>query len=104
MMFTSRYQNKMVKPIDVKALEGYRIWIKFEDGIEGELDLSHHAGRGVFEAWNDRQFFEAVRLSRYQAIVWGDDMELCANALYMELTGKSVDEVLPVSKSVNIVA
>ena len=94
----------MIRPTDVKALESYRIWIKFEDGVEGELDLSRHAGRGVFKAWEDREFFEAVRLSPYQAIVWGDDLELCANALYMELTGKSVDEVLPVSESVNIVA
>ena len=91
-----------MKPIAVKALEGYRIWIKFDDGIEGELDLSHHAGRGVFKAWEDREFFEAVRLSPYQVIVWGEDLELCANALYMELTGKTVDEVLPVADSVTV--
>ena len=91
-----------MKPIAVKALEGYRIWIKFDDGIEGELDLSHHAGRGVFKAWEDREFFEAVRLSPYQVIVWGEDLELCANALYMELTGKTVDEVLPVADSVSV--
>ena len=91
----------MIRPIDVKALDGYRIWIKFEDGAEGELDLSHHAGRGVFKAWEDRAFFEAVRLSPYQVVVWGDDLELCANALYMELTGKTVDEILPIADSVN---
>ena len=91
----------MIRPTDVKALEGYRIWIKFEDGAEGELDLSHHAGRGVFKAWEDRAFFEAVRLSPYQVVVWGDDLELCANALYMELTGKTVDEILPIADSVN---
>ena len=91
-----------MKPIAVKALEGYRIWIKFDDGVEGELDLSHHAGRGVFKAWEDREFFEAVGLSPYQVIVWGEDLELCANALYMELTGKSVDEVLPVADSVTV--
>ncbi len=91
----------MIRPIDVKALDGYRIWIKFEDGAEGELDLSHHAGRGVFKAWEDRAFFEAVRLSPYQVVVWGDDLELCANALYMEITGKTVDEILPIADSVN---
>ena len=91
----------MIRPTDVKALDGYRIWIKFEDGAEGELDLSHHAGRGVFKAWEDRAFFEAVRLSPYQVVVWGDDLELCANALYMELTGKTVDEILPIADSVN---
>ena len=99
---SERYQFAMIKAVDVKALEGYRIWIKFEDGSEGELDLSHHVGRGVFKAWEERAFFEAVSLSPYQVIVWGEDLELCANALYMELTGKTVDEILPVTDSVNV--
>ncbi len=91
-----------IRPTHIKALEGYRIWIAYEDGVEGELDLSHLAGRGVFNAWKDRKFFESVRLSPYQVIVWGDDLELCANALYMEITGKSVDEVLPIADPVNV--
>ena len=53
----------MIKPVDVAALDGYKIWIKFEDGAEGKLDLSRHAGRGVFKAWENRAFFESVRLS-----------------------------------------
>ena len=41
----------MFKPIDVKALPGYKIWVRFADGTEGEADLSHLAGRGVFALW-----------------------------------------------------
>ena len=85
----------MVKPIAVKALEGYRIWIKFDDGVEGELDLSHHAGRGVFKAWEDRAFFEAVEVPDYPAISWPGELDLCGDALYMELTGMTVEEFFP---------
>ena len=81
-------------PIEVKALDGYRIWIKFEDGTEGELDLSHHAGKGVFKAWEDREFFEAVEVSDYFAISWPGEIDLCPDALYMDLTGKSWDELV----------
>ena len=28
------------------------------------------------------------------AIAWGDDLDICPDALYMELTGKSVTEVM----------
>lgn len=35
--------------LEVKALTTYRIWIRYADGFEGEVDLSHLAGRGVFE-------------------------------------------------------
>ncbi len=84
----------MIRPIDVKALDGYRIWIKFEDGVEGELDLSRHSGRGVFKAWEDREFFEAVEVMPYDAIAWPGDLSMCGDALYMELTGKTLDDLL----------
>jgi hypothetical protein len=29
-------------------------WIRFEDGVEGGVDLSHPAGQGVFSVWRDR--------------------------------------------------
>ena len=87
----------MTIPTHVESRNGFRIWIEFDDGVQGEIDLSHLVGKGVFKAWEDRDFFEAVRLSPYQAIVWGEDLELCANAIYMEITGKTIDEVLPVA-------
>ena len=83
----------MLKPIAVEAREGYRIWMRFNDGASGEIDLSDMAGKGVFAAWNDRSFFESVRLTGYRAIAWGDDIDICADALYMELTGKTLDEL-----------
>ena len=41
----------MVKPIQVRALPHHRIYIKYNDGAEGEVDLSDLVGPGVFEAW-----------------------------------------------------
>jgi Protein of unknown function (DUF2442) len=36
----------MFKPIEVRPLSDYRVWIRFADGVEGEVDLSYLAGRG----------------------------------------------------------
>ncbi|MCE2434094.1 MAG: DUF2442 domain-containing protein [Candidatus Latescibacteria bacterium] len=85
----------MIRPIAVEPRDGYCIWVRYSDGIEGEIDLSDMAGRGVFAAWNDRTFFETVCVAEGGAIVWGDDLDICPDALYMELTGKSVAEVMP---------
>ena len=52
----------MIRPIAVETRGGYRIWLRYSDGVAGEIDLSHLTGRGVFAAWDDRRFFEAVRL------------------------------------------
>ena len=43
----------MPKPVQVKALANYRVWLRYDDGAEGTVDLSDLAGRGVFKAWDD---------------------------------------------------
>ena len=89
----------MKKATDVRALDGYRIWLRFADGAEGEIDLSDLAGRGVFRAWGNRQVFESVRVDEVGAIAWDGEIDLCPDALYLQLTGKAVDEVFPLLKN-----
>ena len=84
-----------VRPTAVEPRGTYRIWLSYSDGSAGEVDLSHLAGGGAFKAWNDRDFFEAVHITEYDAIAWGEELELCPDALYMELTGKSLTDVMP---------
>ena len=87
----------MIRPIGVEAKQAYRIWLKYEDGVNGELDLGHLAGKGVFKAWDVPGYFKTVRVTEYGSIAWGDtdDLELCSDALYMRLTGKPIEEVWP---------
>ena len=51
------------------------------------------AGRGVFAAWDEPGCFERVHIAPHRAIAWSDELELCPDALYMDLTGKSLDEL-----------
>ncbi len=81
------------RPIEVLPLDGYRVWLRYADGVAGEVDLSDLAGRGVFQAWESRACFEAVRVAADGGIAWGDEIELCPDALYLRLTGKSVEEI-----------
>lgn len=73
-------------PIAVKALPDYQIWIRYDDGVQGEIDLSDLVGRGDFAAWSDPTFFRAVHLTSHGAIEWGNDIDLCPDALYLRLT------------------
>ena len=92
----------MVRPVEVSPLSGYRVWIKYDDGECGEIDLSDVAGQGVFKAWNEPGFFEKVHITSHRSIAWNDDLELCPDALYLELTGKSWHE-LPVDADAEVV-
>jgi hypothetical protein len=91
----------MARPIEVKALPNFRIWLRYDDGVEGEIDLSDLAGRGVFKAWNDLAFFNSVRLASHGAIEWDPDLDICPDAMYMRLTGKSPEELFPNLRSVS---
>ena len=90
-------EDTEIRPVAVKSRDGYRIWLRYSDGEEGEVDLSHLVGKGVFKVWNDAVYFECVHLTDYDAIAWDDDIELCPDALYLELTGKSLAELMPMS-------
>jgi len=85
----------MKKIVEVRPLQRCRLWLRYEDGTEGEVDLSHLAGRGVFSAWDAPGAFEQVRVTVSGGITWGEDLELCPDSLYLRLTGASPDSVLP---------
>ena len=78
----------MIRPTAVQVRQNYRIWIEFEAGEKGEIDLSHLAGKGVFKAWLDPEFFQEVRIVDNDTILWSDNIDLCPDALYIQLTSK----------------
>lgn len=85
----------MVQPISVRALTDHHLYLEFSDGEQGEVDLSHLTGKGVFQAWNDLDFFKRVRVSSHRSIEWDNEIELCPDALYMQLTGRTPEELFP---------
>ncbi len=92
----------MFKPVEVKALPNYKLWLRYEDGTAGEVDLAHLAGKGVFALWNDYKAFEHVHIGPQGQIAWNDQVDLCPDALYLELTGKKPEEVFPNLKGVGL--
>ena len=81
--------DQRARPVEVRALEPYRIWLRYDDGTEGEVDLSHLASRRLFAAWSDPDFFAGVRIESWGAIAWSDDLDLCPDALYLRLRGSA---------------
>ena len=92
----------MFKVAAVQPLRDYRLWLRFADGVEGEVDLSYLVGRGVFASWKRHKAFESVRIDSSGALTWDDGIDLCADALYLKLTGKTAEEVFPKLRAVDV--
>ena len=83
----------MVRPVEVRPLAGYRIWLRYQDGTEGEVDLSYLAGKGVFSVWEQEGMFAQVKLGAHGQVEWPGDLDLCPDALYLTLTGKRPEDI-----------
>jgi len=80
-------------------MPGYKLWLRYSDGIAGVVDLSDLVGQGVFSVWKDIAYFECVRIGADGSIIWGEDLDLCPDALYLKITGKTPEELFPNLKS-----
>jgi hypothetical protein len=77
--------------VAAKARPGYKLWVRFKDGVEGEADLSDIAGRGVFARWNDDPAeFAAVRIDPTSgAPTWPGGLDVAPDRLYAEIVDEA---------------
>ena len=88
-----------MKIVQAKALPGYRLDLEFDNRERGVVDLSTLVGRGVFIAWNDPAVFQQVRVASEGAVEWPGELDLCPDALYLQMSGKKPEEVFPALSS-----
>lgn len=85
----------MPKPVSVTPMPDYRIHVKYEDGVEGEADLAHLVGHGVFANWKDAANFSCVTIGEHGEFRWNNNIDLCSDAIYLQITGKSPEDIFP---------
>ena len=84
-----------MKITEAKPVDRFQVFLRFDDGVSGMVDLSDFAGRGVFVAWQQEGVFEQLSISTAGALQWPGDLDLCPDSLYLRLVGKSAAEVFP---------
>ena len=79
----------VLKINEVRPLPGFKIWVKFQDGVEGNVDLSDLVGKGVFSKWKEPGFFESVFIDKEShTVAWPGGIDLSPESLHAEITGK----------------
>lgn len=79
--------------IEVSPRESYGLFVRYDDGASGVVDLSSFAGKGVFDAWLKKGVFEQVKLAEAGHPEWPGEIDLCPDALYLQLTGKNPEAI-----------
>lgn len=85
----------MVKLVKVTPHAGFEIHLEYDDGTSGKVDLSHLIGRGVFKALRETAVFDRVTVGEHGEVRWSDNLELCADSLYLQITGKPAEDLFP---------
>lgn len=79
--------------VEARPLGGYRIYIRFDDGAEGEVDLSKLVGfRSVFSALRDPEEVRTVTVNpELGTICWPNGADLDPDVLYSHITGQRME-------------
>jgi len=90
------YQEGSIFPwvTGLEARANYKLWLRYSDGTEGEVDLSDMADTELFADWKVPGLFEQVELGEYGEVFWTEDASLCADSLYLDLTNQTFDEFM----------
>ena len=74
--------------VAAEARAPFRLWVRFDAGVEGEVDLSDIAGRGVFARWvsNPAEFALVAVDSVSGAPTWPGGLDVAPDRLHSELS------------------
>jgi hypothetical protein len=73
---------------DVEALPGFRLWVRFHDGVEGIAGLADFidsTGTGVFAELRHETVFRQARVL-LGAVTWPGDLDLAPDAMHRAIT------------------
>ena len=68
---------------EAKYIRDYVLWLRFNDGAEGEVDLSNELNGEVFEPLKDINNFRSFKVDpTLETIVWENGADLAPEFLY----------------------
>ena len=86
----------LVHVIDAKHRGGHRVWIRFNDGLEGEIDLSNALRGPVFQPLRDPEYFARFILD--DTLTWPNGADFAPEFLHervVEARGSRVERGRP---------
>ena len=75
-----------------EAKTGYKLFLVFEDGVNGIIDLEKWKGQGVFEYWNKEENFKNFKITNSKKLEWNSEIDMDPDSFYLKLINKTFEE------------
>jgi Protein of unknown function (DUF2442) len=76
--------------MDAKSLGGFRVWIRFQGGLQGNVDLSGYSTFGpVFEPLAEESFFKKFTIQG-GTLAWPNGADIAPERLYELVSTKPI--------------
>lgn len=79
--------NRIIK---VSPQSGYRLFVQFDDGTAGTVELESQLFGPVFAPLRDEALFRQVSLDEFGAPCWPNGADIAPDAIYAQLTGQPI--------------
>jgi len=89
------WSRRILKDIvSVKPLEKYQLYLRFEDDVEGVVNISEMVEfTGVFAALENQEYFNMVKVNPdWGTIYWDCGADLDPDVLYSTITGQAIPD------------
>ncbi len=77
----------MDRIVQLEVTGPHRLFVVFEDGLSGELELFHRLNGPMLEPLRDPDVFRRVHLDEYGVPTWPNGADLAPDGLYARLKG-----------------
>ena len=81
--------------VDVRVVRDHRLWLRFEDGVEGSVDVAQLIPfEGVFVPLKEPAVFAKVELDRELGTIrWPNGADLDPDVLYAVIAGREAPDL-----------
>jgi hypothetical protein len=69
-------QNIIPQLKNANALDDYKLFVEFDDGISGIIDLSKWKNKPLFSLWNVKDNFKNFKITENKKIEWDEEIDM----------------------------
>jgi hypothetical protein len=78
--------------VEAKHVGGYRVWLRFKDGVQGEIDLEQELWGEVFEPLKNVAEFAKLRAHpELHTLVWPNGADFAPEWLWEQVRAANAD-------------